>query len=189
MAAARILSVAILVVANLGAQDCAVTVFVMKTPAMLTGITLYGAQMAVKDMFARIGVKLVWKWGKIPPAVTADQCRAPVGIEFDRGEPTAARRGALAYATPYAGSSAQIHVFPEVIVVHNGNREDVALLAHVVAHEIGHVLERMDRHSASGIMQEHFSPEEIDQMSRRPLSFSEDDVEFIHQGLESAHTK
>lgn len=189
MAAARILSIAILGVANLCAQDCAMTVFVTNTPPMLTGTALYGAQMVVKDMFGRIGVKIVWKWGKVPAVLAGDQCRAPIAIQFNPGEPPGALRGALAYATPYAASSAQIHVFPEVIMVHNGNREDVALLAHVLAHEIGHVLERMNRHSNSGVMQERFSWQEICQMSRRPLSFAADDVEFIHQGLESAHMK
>ncbi len=189
MAATRILSIAILGVANLYAQDCAVTVFVTNTPPMLSGYALYAAQMAVKDMFSRIGVKIVWKWGKVRPALAGDQCRAPIAIRFDRGEPTGPRRGALAYATPYAESAAQIHVFPDVIVLHNGAREDVALLAHVLAHEIGHVLERMDRHSTSGIMQEHFSWQEVDQMSRRPLTFAVEDVELIHEGLESVHAK
>ena len=189
MAATRIMTIAILGVANLCAQDCAVTVFVMNTPPMLSGYALYGAQMAVKDMFARIGVKIAWKWGKVPPMLVGDQCRGPIAIQFDRGEPTGPRGDVLAYATPYAASAAQIHVFPEVILVHNGTREDVALLAHVLAHEIGHVLERMDRHSASGIMQEHFSSQEIDRMSRGPLSFAAEDVELIHEGLESVHAK
>ena len=68
-------------------------------------------------------------------------------------------------------------------------RIETQMMETVLAHEIGHVLERMDRHSTSGIMQEHFSSQEIDRMSRGPLSFAAEDVELIHEGLESVHAK
>ncbi len=189
MAATRILCIAILGAVSLCAQDCAVTVFVMSAPPGLPGTALHSAQAAVTEMFARIGVKIEWKWGKVMPAVLDGQCRGPIGVQFDAGEPAGTRRGALAYATPYAESGVQIHVFPDVFVVHDGNRGDVALLAHVMAHEIGHVLEKMDRHSASGIMEEHFSWREICQMPNRPLAFAADDVELIRLALELAHRK
>jgi hypothetical protein len=58
-----------------------------------------------------------------------------------------------------------------------------ALLAHVLAHEITHVLQGGDRHSETGIMQAHWTAKEIGRMASNPLSFTPEDIELINKGL------
>ena len=57
------------------------------------------------------------------------------------------------------------------------------LLAHVLAHEITHVLEGIDRHSESGVMRAHWSSDEMWDMASKPLAFTEEDKYLIHRGL------
>jgi hypothetical protein len=59
------------------------------------------------------------------------------------------------------------------------------LLAHVLAHEITHVLERTDRHSADGVMKAHWNLLDFTKMVWRPLPFAVEDVELIHRGIAS----
>ena len=185
----RIISVAILGVVSLHAQDCAVTVLMSNLPPSLNAVTLFAAQAEVKEMFAAVGVKIAWRWGKIPRSAADAQCRAPIAMQFEPGEPQRKDAEAVAYATPFGKSGVQIHVFPDAIIVHGGTRNDIALLAHVLAHEIGHVLERISRHSLTGIMKERFSVREICSMASHPLSFAAEDVDLIRLGLDSASTK
>ncbi len=61
----------------------------------------------------------------------------------------------LAYALPYAESGTTIHVFYRRIV--ESHRElGAEILGHVIAHEIGHVLEGIARHSPEGLMKAHW---------------------------------
>jgi predicted Zn-dependent protease len=55
---------------------------------------------------------------------------------------------ALANATPYAKSGRSIHVHMDRLLVGRDERLTTAVLAH----EITHVLERINRHSADGVM-------------------------------------
>jgi hypothetical protein len=58
-------------------------------------------------------------------------------------------------------------------------------LAHVLAHEITHMLQGTDRHSDSGIMKARWNSEDYFEMLRTPLSFTEADVQLIRRGLEA----
>src|SRR5262249_9037943 len=57
------------------------------------------------------------------------------------------------------------------------------LLAHVLAHEIGHVLQRNNAHSESGVMKAHWTADDLGSMARRPLEFSEVDRQSIRATL------
>ncbi len=57
------------------------------------------------------------------------------------------------------------------------------LLAHVMAHEITHILEGVSRHSNSGIMRALWSEDDHKMMKKHPLSFAPEDVELIRSGL------
>lgn len=59
-----------------------------------------------------------------------------------------------------------------------------SLLGHVLAHEITHILQGIDRHSQEGVMKAHWTTEDIVQMARQPLPFEQKDVMLIHRGLE-----
>lgn len=57
------------------------------------------------------------------------------------------------------------------------------VLGHVMAHEIVHILQSLDRHSEEGLMLSKWRPEDYEQMRRTPLTMTADDVRFIHDGL------
>jgi hypothetical protein len=58
-----------------------------------------------------------------------------------------------------------------------------ALTADVIAHEIGHILEGVIRHSASGVMKADWDEDDLSQIAWKPLPFAPIDVFLIHQGL------
>jgi hypothetical protein len=57
------------------------------------------------------------------------------------------------------------------------------LLAHVLAHEIGHVLEVSDAHSSTGVMKAYWDWRDYFAMNQGPLEFASVDVHRIRQGL------
>lgn len=57
-----------------------------------------------------------------------------------------------------------------------------ALIGHVMAHEIAHVLEGSDEHSG-GVMKSRFNRRDMQKMSIAPLSFTATDRILLHDGL------
>jgi hypothetical protein len=137
--------------------------------------TALRAQTLASKMFAEIDVKVAWHQGNSCPA---DALR----IRLSTNTPVDLHPGAFAYALPYEGT--HIVVFYDRI---RSAVEPVAvacLLAHVLAHEITHILQGVNRHSASGVMKAHWEPDDFRKMKRRLLSFTEEDVTLIHRGLD-----
>ena len=66
-----------------------------------------------------------------------------------------------------------------------GQKSTTQLLAHVLVHEITHILQGITRHSETGIMKAHWTPEDYEEMQLRPLSFTRKDIELIQIGLAS----
>jgi len=58
-----------------------------------------------------------------------------------------------------------------------------ALLAHVLVHEITHILEGVARHSETGIMKANWTLRDYYDMQTKTLQFASEDVELIHRGL------
>jgi len=84
---------------------------------------------------------------------------------------------------PYEG--AHIRVFYDRIVESGPEPLREYLLAHVLAHEIAHLLQGLIRHSDRGLMKPHWDPKDLAQMSFKPLPFTQQDIDLIHQGLRS----
>jgi hypothetical protein len=56
--------------------------------------------------------------------------------------------------------------------------------AHVLAHEIVHILEGCSRHSASGLMKAQWNKAEISQMQSTDLPIAREDIDLVHRGME-----
>jgi hypothetical protein len=132
------------------------------------------AMMLASEIFLNIGVRLHWRLGE-PSRREAGS----IQIEVVTGTPETFMPGALAYALPYEG--VHIRIFWDRISSYS-NPGDV--LAHVMAHEITHILQGEARHSAKGIMKAKWSPEDLNAMAIRPLSFSDEDVSLIYRGMD-----
>lgn len=57
------------------------------------------------------------------------------------------------------------------------------LLAHVLAHEITHILEGIARHSQQGLMKAKWDNKDYVRMRERSLKFTPEDVNLIYEGL------
>ena len=141
------------------------------------------AQIIAKRMFADIGVKInFFEKGKCP----ANE-QAMIHIHLDTGVPAERFPGALAYAMPYEG--VHIEVFVDRIRKMIGPKRIHVLLAHVLVHEIAHILQGVHRHSERGIMKAKWEQEDFQKMCWKPLSFTEKDIKLIHLGLKMQRSK
>jgi hypothetical protein len=135
----------------------------------------YPARVMAGQMFARIGISLEWAKAETPSDSTQ---QAPIIIELVTDMPEQFKPGVLAYALPYEG--AHITVLYERIEI---KTDPAVLLAHVMVHEITHILEGIDRHSDEGIMKAHWNAKDYFEMRKGALPFAEEDVELIHLGM------
>jgi hypothetical protein len=131
----------------------------------------------VSRIYSKIGVDVKWHRG-----LTGCPPRS-ILISLTEHTPTTLLPRALAYAMPYEG--AHIRVFYDRIVESGPEPLREYLLAHVLAHEIAHLLQGLIRHSDRGLMKPHWDPKDLAQMSFKPLPFTQQDIDLIHQGLRS----
>ena len=132
------------------------------------------AQALAGQIFSAIGISLAWGKGK--PSRESSQPR--IIIEMVDGEPENFKPRSLAYALPYEGS--HITVLVDRI---ESMRDPSNVLAYVIVHEITHLLQGIDRHSATGVMKERWTAGDFSGMRLRSLSFTPLDIELIYAGL------
>jgi hypothetical protein len=101
-------------------------------------------------------------------------------VSFMTSTPKAFHPGALAYAMPYEG--VHIEVFYYRIAQSDPDLVP-SLMAHVMVHEITHILQGIDRHSTSGIMKALWTSSDYTQMKRGQLWFTAGDIQLIHDGF------
>jgi len=138
------------------------------------------ATMMASRMFGAIGVKIEWHDDRRFCGTPNDQT---IAISFSHQTPSDRLPGALAYALPYEG--VHIEVFYDRIEDGYGPDVRTTLLAHVLVHEITHILEGVSQHSDRGIMKAHWDADDRAGMLRIPLSFAPQDVVMIHEGLKA----
>jgi hypothetical protein len=140
------------------------------------GNTAETAEVIASQIFRNIGVKIQWH-------EAGHFCRTHqnqvIAISLSIRTPRTLLPGALAYALPYEG--VHIEVFYDRLTGPDG--VDPSLLAHVLVHEITHILQGVNRHSASGIMMAHWDDDQYMHMKTKPLTFTAYDVELIYKGL------
>lgn len=150
-------------------QKATVTVCMEPDPHVLMGV-----RPLASAMFASIGVRIDWR--------EPDSCPVGVGaiqVRLSYDSTSMRNSKALAFAQPYEGS---IVVFLDRVQELNRNGGP-SVLAHVLVHEITHVLEGIDRHSATGIMKARWNYNDYLEMRRKPLVFAQEDVNLIYAGL------
>ena len=134
------------------------------------------AQQLASRLFATIGVKIEWHERHFCPAGGN-----AVQVRLSDRTPDYQLPGSLAYALPYEGS--EIVLFYDRIRIANASLV-TCLTAYVLVHEITHILEGVDRHSAEGIMKAHWDRVDRFAMQLGRLSFSPVDVDLISRGLD-----
>ena len=161
-----------------GKAERKVTVCFEKSGA---GETVDEAEIIASKMFQDIGVKLEWHSGRRFCQAKGDHV---IVVSLSTHTPPSLLPSALAYALPYEG--VHIEVFYDRM---DNPRTGVppSLLAHVLAHEITHIVQGINRHSASGIMKAHWERDDYSCMQTKSMTlpFTEDDVRLIYEGLDA----
>ncbi len=139
---------------------------------------LPNAEIMASKMFATIGVKLDWHYLHSCPKPDAIQ----IGLSL--GASVSEHPGALAYAAPYqSDESLRIIVFYDRVRRSGGGTPGNIVLAHVLVHEITHILEGVAWHSESGVMKARWDSKDYMRMAWSSLPFSEGDIQLIQAGL------
>ena len=133
------------------------------------------AQIVASGMFAGIGVRIHWmKYENCPPGA--------VRIAFRTGDDEGVEPGALAYAMPYQQKDIVVYFGR---IRRFGKDLETNLLAHVLAHEITHILQGVARHSEEGLMKATWTQDDHGRMlHNQPLPFTTLDVALIHAGTQ-----
>jgi hypothetical protein len=137
------------------------------------------AETLAYQIFAGIRVKLQWHRPSLCPASAVD----PVFLILRAHTPEAYFPGALGVALPLEGRHAWVF-YDRVQRAAWDDKHLTALLAHVLAHEVAHLLQGTIRHSESGILKARWSDWEIAQMAILPLAFTPSDALLVQQGAE-----
>jgi hypothetical protein len=140
-------------------------------------VVSFQATALASKMYANIGVTLDWQSGS-----RACKTAGAIHVALADDTPDKLMPGALAYALPYEGI--HIRVFFDRIRATVPESVVPSLLAHVLVHEIGHILQGINRHSAAGVMKAHWAGVDYHCMLRGNLPFTEEDTMLIHRGME-----
>jgi hypothetical protein len=145
----------------------------LQNGAVVPERTLRRAQGLASDMFAGLGIRIDWRIGRPNHEAITVGISEATRLDY--------HPGALAFAQPYEG----VHITIFYDRIRRAYTPDVApaLLAHVLVHEIAHILQGIDRHSQNGVMKAHWTEGEIAQMPLKPLAFTQDDISLIENGV------
>jgi hypothetical protein len=139
------------------------------------------AEQISAGMFAAAEVDLNWQaWNKHCP-------EDAVRVTFTEGMKAPRDIDTLAYALPYEGF--HIFVLWDRLRMTASPRVLPQLLAHVLVHEITHILQGIKRHSDSGIMKAVYSAEDISEMHCHPLPFTAEDLQLIELGIKGRQAR
>jgi hypothetical protein len=137
------------------------------------------AQDIASRMFATAGVRISWRADRPRP----NQDEPPIVIDLTSNTPRTLRPGVLAYALAFEGI--HIRIFGDRVRESTDGHPLLTnkLLAHVMVHEITHILQGLKRHSAEGVMKAHWTNSDIMNMGWKQLPFGPEGIELIHRGL------
>jgi hypothetical protein len=152
------------------------TVYVLQEN-VAPSLVIMPARAQAEKIFADIGVSIRWRSG--PPHASLP--RNFVIVEMADNTPRNCYPGALAYAMPY--DRHHLKVFYDRVRATVYSQTVPALLAHVFVHEITHVIQGFSRHSSVGIMKARWDVDDYLLMQSKRLTFTEEDIHFIRQGL------
>ena len=156
-----------------GAADTLVLRVYMQDSVNVDLRTLAEAQWVTSRIFGAAGIRVEWKVGDPHRNETA-----AIRIQLDTKAEPGLHTDTAGYAQPFARGTA-IHVFCDRVLHTGPQRLGPLLLGHVMAHELGHVLEGVDRHSPTGVMKAHWTRDDYDDMLQHPLVLAPEDVRMI----------
>jgi len=150
----------------------------VESETFVMGGVLLSGERAASQIFESIGVKLRWS--------CQDTARNTILIRLAAHAPRHFRKGTLAYALPFAREGVRITAFYDRLepILEEHRLFAGIIFGHVLAHEIGHVLERVDAHAAAGLMRARWSERDFLSMKFNVFGFAAEDAQFIRESAE-----
>jgi hypothetical protein len=131
------------------------------------------AEATASAIFRKAEIQIDWR-----------DCRkaadGTIAIALLEHTPADADPGAMARA--FVFDRVRIEIF-EPRVSRSDDGIDHVLLAHVMAHEIAHILQGVPHHSETGVMKARWTRDDYARMHCRPLEFAPEDIERLRLGL------
>jgi hypothetical protein len=157
----------------------------------LSGMTMSHAEFVAKQILASAGVRLRWTSSAIPkhPDLQTTACETATTVEtIDirfASVPPEYKRGVLAEAHPFAKCGVRITVFFDRVsrLFETRLAPDASILGHVLAHEIGHVLLKLENHSEAGLMKAQWNDHDLAKMRSKKFTFTPDEIAMIQSNL------
>lgn len=139
-------------------------------------------EVSAGKILALAGLEIEWRNQRR----SCPQDRDPIILNVTTNTPRDYFPQAYGIALPFEGI--HIRVFYDRI---QQSRPDqvVALLGHVLAHEIVHSLSGTDSHSETGVMKRRWSQSDLEEMVIRPLPFSNFDLLLLNSGIRDRHAR
>jgi hypothetical protein len=138
-------------------------------------VVVGAAEQIAQKMLADVGIEVEWRHG------TPDYHGLAKVIELYLSDPDLQYKpGAMAYARLGKQSATRMEVFYNRVRDSVNEATQPALLAHVFVHEITHILEGVDRHSAYGVMKAAWGTEDRWRMRYQSLPFAPEDLRLLH---------
>ena len=143
---------------------------------------MYRGQATAAQILKEAGVRLDWRGDE-------SACAGGRGlvVTVSRETPVDQHPGALAYALPFERT--HVVLFYDRVLTAASPAVTPYLLGHVLAHEIVHMLQGVEQHSASGVMKARWDNRDYVEMQRAHLKFTKDDLDLIDRGLELRASK
>jgi len=163
-----------------------VEVFIPPVTATNMNTPLLRAKMIVAEIYSTIGVRVVWSSAhSAPSGCEKNPLHGKIVVAFRTGASAGRSDAALAFSNPYSHEGPCVTVLMDRLKP-EGEKNMLRVgfvLGHVLAHEIGHVLEGVPRHSETGLMKARWSDRETMNMPHQTLRFTAYDAELVLKGL------
>ena len=153
---------------------------------------LKDGEQAATMIFSGIGIQLTWadesQRARLSEAGLHSLATQEIAVEIIPHAPAGFSSIALAMALPRAVSGVRIAVFYDRVepLLRGHHASQATILGYVLAHEIGHVLQGVARHSDVGVMRARWLDNDFKQMSLGALTFTNEDIQLIRHRFESA---
>jgi hypothetical protein len=152
----------------------------LKSETFVMGGVLWSGKQAASQIFESIGVTLRWS---CPEQTGIEAASDNILIRLVPRVPKKFRKGTLAYALPFAREGVRITVFYDRLepILQDHLAFAGSIFGHVLAHEIAHVVERVDAHAETGLMRGHWNEEDFESMKFHTFGFAPEDAQFIRE--------
>lgn len=164
-------------------RDPGESVLICGTLNGIEGIEVVKSRGIASRILRPAGVRLEWQNGTKACAATG----SGLILSASLATPEGLNPGVMAGARVYEGT--HIVVFVDRLKKTFPAEQVAAVLGHVLAHEIVHMLQGIDRHADDGLMKATWRAEDYEEMARTPMTLMPRDLLLIQDGLNTRRSR